>query len=98
MNNVPARIRSYFPEARWEDLDPEVYPDAFMERVLEYGGREEVKWLIATYGPDAIRDFLRRKGARRLTKRSLNFWCLVLALPEVKPHPWASTANSLWGR
>lgn len=98
MDQVPIRLRRYFPDARWEDVDPEIHSHAFMERILEYGTREDVKWLLATYRSEEIRDFIRQKGARRLSKRSLNFWCLVLDVRDVKPHPWPFTADALWGR
>lgn len=98
MKPPPSRIKAHFPETDWDGLDPKLHRDAFMERILEYGGREEVGWLLDTYGLEAVREFLRRKGARRLSKRALNFWCLVWGVDEVTPHPWASTADAVWGR
>lgn len=62
MNQPPLHLKSRFPETRWEDLDPHAHRDAFLERILEYGNRDEIKCLIATYGQEAIRNFLRKKG------------------------------------
>lgn len=98
MKPPPRRMAAHFPETRWDHLDPHLHGDALMERILEYGSREEVGWLLETYGLEPVREFLRRKGVRRLSKRSLNFWCLVWGVDDVEPHPWASTVDVVWGR
>lgn len=73
-------------------LDEERYCDYVMERILELGDLDEVKWLMGRYGEPRLRQFLERHG-HRLTARSAFFWARVFgAEPRLPPReklaPW----------
>jgi len=66
------------------DVDPasilfDRHSDYVLERVMTRGGWVAMKWLRATYGPEALADFLRRKGAA-LPPRERAYWGLVAGL------------------
>jgi len=63
-----------------ESIDAEMHAFVVLERVLEYGSLEAVRWVLATYGPERLKDFLRRRGVRVLSRKTLSFWTLLLGL------------------
>ncbi len=95
---IPPTLTRYFQEYRVEDLDIVQNADLIIGRVLEFGNRAELRWLFATYGADRIRDFVRRRGFRKLSKRAFTFWRTVLGITEtecVRP-PWLTEGVSVW--
>ncbi len=87
-----------FQEYRIRDLDPRVDASLVIERTLEYGTRKEIKWLFANYEPVRIRDFVRKSGSRRLSKRAFNYWRLVLGVDRYRRPPFERTRQALWSR
>jgi hypothetical protein len=63
-----------------------------IERLLEEGDREDLRWLAALAGEAELADFLRRAGGRRLSARSRAFWSLVLG----QPAPAAAEESDIW--
>ena len=51
-----------------------------LERVLEYGSLEAARWALATYGPERVEEFLRRRGVRVLSRKTLSLWTVLLGL------------------
>jgi len=98
MEGIPLTLAPYFPECDLSDIDPERDADILIERTLEYGDRGEVAWLCKRLGESRIKEFLRRRGARALSKRAFAFWCLVLRVEQWHRPAWAGTADLLWGR
>ncbi len=47
-------------------------------RLLEEGDRNELRWLFATFGREAIVDWWQEFGGRQLSARSRAFWSPVL--------------------
>ncbi|MGE5341278.1 MAG: DUF6922 domain-containing protein [Candidatus Omnitrophota bacterium] len=56
-----------------------------IERILEYGDNEPVKWMFETYPLQEVKKVL--KESRALSKKSSNFWRLVLKKTEPIPNP-----------
>lgn len=75
--------------------DVEVAPtaDFVVERLLEDGDSQDLRWLTSQRGEAALGDWLARLGGRRLSRRSRAFWALVLARD---PGPAAPAASELW--
>lgn len=96
LRTIPPTLTRYFQEYRVEDLDVERNADLIIERVLEFGTRTELRWLFATYGADRIRDFVRRRGFRKLSKRAFTFWRTVLRIKEYGRPPWLKESRSVW--
>ncbi len=81
MAKVPKQFREVFWEVDAEKLDTEAYPEYIMERILEYGTLEGVKWLRKTFGDEKIKQYVTsRRARRRLSTRTINFWQIILNL------------------
>jgi hypothetical protein len=83
MAKVPKQFHNVFWEIDPEKLDTEEYPEYIMERILEYGTLEGVKWLRKTFGDDKIKAYIKGRARRSLSSKTLNFWQKILKLkPE----------------
>jgi len=51
-----------------------------IERVMTRGSLAAMRWLLASYEPDVLRQFLSGPAGGRLPPRELAFWCAVLGL------------------
>ncbi len=63
------------------DVDPAgislpAHNDYVLERLMQRGGWDAMKWLRAHFEPEVLRDFLARKG-QRLPPRERAYWALV---------------------
>jgi hypothetical protein len=77
---LPALLSPLFWDYAPDSIDPELHAFVVLERVLEYGSLVSVRWALATYGSERLQDFLRRRGVRVLSRKTLSFWTLVLGL------------------
>jgi hypothetical protein len=77
---LPEAVRPLFWDVDTDRFDAIQYPQYTIERVLEYGDQVAVGWLWALFGGDRIASVLTR--SRRLSRRSANFWALVLEVPR----------------
>jgi hypothetical protein len=55
------------------------HPRYIQERLLDRGDVAAVQWLHKTFSDDELRKTLKR--SRNLTRRSANYWALVLNVP-----------------
>jgi hypothetical protein len=85
--HIPSSAAPFFQEYRIANLDIQQHAALIMERILAYGNRAEVQWLLATYGRQAVREWVAQAGQRRLSWRRFHLWCLVFDIPiPQKPH------------
>lgn len=82
---LPASLAPFFQEYRFASLDPDVHAELVIERVLAFGNREEVRWLLKRYGRDRVRTWLAGPGARRLPRRRYGLWAVLLEGAENSP-------------
>ncbi len=68
----PGCLKHCFWDVRFEELDCRRRSRFVIERVLEYGGREAVRWMLSAYPREEIVETLSRSG--HLSPRSANFW------------------------
>lgn len=91
MAKVPKKFHDVFWEVNADELDTEKSPEFIMERILNYGTLEGVKWLRETFGDEKLKEFITsEKGRRRLTTRTLNFWQVIL---KVEPEKCMSVSS-----
>lgn len=66
--------------------------------LLEDGGREDLAALGASLPETALAGWLAQHGARRLSRRSLAFWSVVLDRPDLQPErlPGLAVRQELW--
>jgi hypothetical protein len=81
MAKIPKRFRWVFWDVNASSAD------YIIPRVLEFGGIDEVRWVIATYGMAGIHRFLRDVSHPELSERTLRFWRAAL---KAKDERWAS--------
>ena len=97
--NVPPKHHWLFWDVEADALDSELHAAYVLPRVLEYGGWEDVRWVIATYGLERIHSFLRDVGHPELSVRTIHFW-RALFRAEEEPWPsqsaWRKASNAPW--
>lgn len=87
----PAEALRLFPHYDPGDLD--AAPGFLIARLLEDGDGDDLRWLFAAVGEEAVRCWFAERGGRQLSARSRAFWRVALA-----SEPSVSTAGSedLW--
>ena len=78
--NVPSGFHELFWDCRPEALDTDRQAPFIIERLLEYGTLAAVRWVLDVYGPERLKSYLRERGVRTLSRKTLSFWTLVLGL------------------
>lgn len=74
-------------------LDGAVWDRAIMERVMERGGWDDIRWLMAEFGPARVADYLRARGHRVLAPQELRFWAWFGGIPAPLADTWVQAAR-----
>jgi hypothetical protein len=82
MQSIPETAQPFFQEYEFERLNLERDGDLIIERLLAFGNRDEVRWLLIHYGQDNVRRWLSESGIRRLPRRRYKLWCVLLNVVE----------------
>lgn len=85
---LPDALRGLFWEYDFEDLSWDEDRDLIFRRVLSDGPWEMVQWLRRRAGDAALREWIRERRGRPLSRRQLRFWQLILELPEAEVNAW----------
>ena len=72
--------RALFWDVKVENIDPEKNANYVIERFLEYGTLESVRWLRNRYGDDRLRKFIVQRGFKTLRNKTLNYWKIILQM------------------
>ncbi|MEW6061122.1 MAG: hypothetical protein AB1600_04180 [Bacteroidota bacterium] len=72
--------RSLFWDVQMDTIDIVKHADYIIERFLEYGTLEGIRWLRAVYGDERIKYYILHRGYKTLSNKTLNFWKLLLNL------------------
>jgi len=94
-NRLPADVAWLFPEYDFESLETERHQGVIIERLLERGTWDHVRWLFITYGEGCVAEWVRRHGFRLLTKRSFALWRLALGITDYVAPEWAVEARRM---
>lgn len=84
---LPGRLKPLFPEYEPKTLNAGKDGMLVISRVLECGGREDLRWLLKRYAGREIRRVIEEEGSRLLSARSRRLWSLVF---KATPRPLAS--------
>ncbi len=79
---IPRSLVPCFQEYDFEKLEPSTHANLIIERVLAYGDRKEVRWLLKCYGQERVNEWLEYMGVRRLPWRRYNLWCVIFDIPH----------------
>jgi hypothetical protein len=77
---LPTFLRPLFWEIDFDRLRVPGHERYIIERVLEYGDDQAIRWLCRTFEPDAIADVVRR--SRKISPNTATLWALVLDIPR----------------
>lgn len=77
---LPRAVHSLFWDHSPDAIDADLHAPLVLDRVLEYGTLADARWALGAYGVDRIGDYLRRRGVRTLSRKTLAFWTGLLGL------------------
>ncbi len=77
---IPDSLQPYFQEYNLEDLSTRRHANLIIQRTLEFGTWEEIRWLFRLYSKRRIQRFLREHGVRWLKPVTFNYWRKLLEL------------------
>ncbi len=97
-SDIPSGLRPHFQEYDLHALDLERDADLVIQRTMEYGTWDEVRWLFATYGGARIRTFVQERGERLLSRVTFNYWRKLLAIRRWQRSPFPTAAEEVWDR
>ncbi len=79
---IAPSLTPFFQEYDLEQLSLENSAATIIERTLQFGNREEIRWLFSCYPRQRIREWVQRWGNLALPEPHLTFWRLILDIPE----------------
>ncbi len=91
---IPRSLQPFFQEYDLDDLNLRRDSNLIIQRTLEYGTWEEIRWLFQVYKKEYIRRFLRQHGERMLSPVTFNYWRKLLSLRRWQPAPFGK--GQLW--
>lgn len=98
MVKAPAFLRKYFWDIDFAKLDPKKHSTYVIERLLEFGDEKAVRWVLKEYSRDAVKSVVCH--SRAISKKTANFWSLVLDIPERKirclQQDFQETHRAIW--
>ena len=93
---IPKALKPYFQDYDVSRLDITRDANLIIQRVLEFGTWEEIRWLFETYGSNRIRSFLRERGERLLKPVTFHYWRKLMEIRRWKRSPFPTAQNELW--
>jgi len=97
LSKPPRRLPTFLKDLFWDlemkDLRPS--NELVIERILEYGNLGAISWLLDHIRAEEMSRFLLKKGAKRLTPKSYNFWCHYFQLDHANPNIHQSPKKTL---
>jgi hypothetical protein len=79
---LPEFLRPYFWDVEFENVDKETSKKFVIKRVLDRGNVREVRYVVDTYGKEAIKDVV--LSTRDLARPTGNFWADILGLDKTQ--------------
>jgi hypothetical protein len=83
-----------FPEYDFREMGLESHRSVIIERLLERGSWDQVRWLFNAYGKETVAEWVRKHGFRLLSKRSFALWKLTLDIGDFEAPEWARLAKA----
>ena len=80
---LPEILDRYKTDAFWDtplsSIDAQLHRDFVIERLLQYGGMEGIRWLLENCGPAAIVNVVIH--SRNLSRMTAAFWSAYFDIP-----------------
>ncbi len=80
LRGLPVFLKPYFWEVDFALLQLPEHEVYIVERLLEYGDDQAIRWLRSTFASESIARVVRR--SRRLSRNTANLWSLLLGIPR----------------
>jgi len=77
---LPEFLRPLFWEVDFDRLRIRGHERYLIERALEYGDDQAIRWLQRTFSPATIADVVRR--SRKISRNTATLWALVFDIPR----------------
>ena len=87
---LPEHTARLFPN---EDVESAEARGLLIERILEDGDGDDLRWLTAEVAESELADWVTRAGGRKLSRRSRAYWSQVLGVDSGTA---AASAATLW--
>ncbi len=98
VDRLPPFLQRYFWDIDPTALDVSQHPTYVMERLLEYGDPEAVRWLLQRFSQEELAAVVQR--SRQLSPRSANFWALYFGVSKEDvrclSRPFREQAEAVW--
>ena len=95
---IPSGLRPHFQEYDPTRLDLDRDATLIIQRTLEHGTWDELRWLFSTYGCPRIRAFVRERGERMLSRVTFTYWRKLLGVRRWRRSPFSTAAGEVWDR
>ena len=95
-SHIPTGLKPYFQEYDIARLNIARDANLIIQRVLEFGTWDELRWLFETYRSKRIRLFLREYGERGLKPVTFYYWRKLLGVRRWKKSPFPTAKGELW--
>jgi hypothetical protein len=92
-HKLPPDLEWLFPEYDFAEVGLISHRSVIIERILEKGSWNQVRWLFKAYGAEAVTRWVRKHGFRSLSKRSFALWKLALDIKDFEAPEWAILAR-----
>jgi len=73
---LPSTFKVYFWDCDFDQLSLQQYPRFIIERILNFGDDNAVRWLLQHAEPILIQRII--ENSRNLTKKTRNYWHLMI--------------------
>jgi hypothetical protein len=93
---IPSELKPYFQEYDLQSLEVERDAVLIIQRVLEHGTWDEVRWLLGVYGAPRVRAFLREHGERLLSQTAFNYWRKLFGIRRWRRSPFPTPKGEVW--
>ncbi|MFN3414247.1 MAG: hypothetical protein ACK42L_09335 [Thermoanaerobaculum sp.] len=91
---LPDSIRGLLHEfAVPTELEGPPWERLIIERVMERGSWDDMRWLLTWCGRARLAEYLRARGHRLLPPRELRFWSAVTGIPKPMADEWVRRAR-----
>jgi putative transcriptional regulator len=95
-SQVPAGLSPYFQEYDLQALNIQKDANLIIQRTLEFGTWDELRWLFEVYGTKRIQAFLHRYGERWLRPVDFNYWRKLLGIRKWRRGRLPIPKGQLW--
>jgi hypothetical protein len=91
---IPSSLQPYFQEYDLTALRLRRDANLIIQRILEFGTWDELRWLFGVYSRRRVQRFLREHGERWLNPVTFNYWRKLLGVRHWQPAPFGK--GELW--